>query len=213
MYATRSCLFLLPLLAAASLKAEEEAKPRPRGDLTKSLRIERPAEEVLVKSAPAAQPGQQQLAAPQASGPQASVPQVPPQAVAAPYPPNGIINPEALAIAAKVARLADRGKGDIELPVEAIIARQGSALGNAVLGNGALQFNYAAGIRPNGPSESAPPAGPPAETSTAAFDNPKVEPGKVRWHADFETACAAAEKSGKPVLLFQMMGKLDDRFC
>ena len=45
------------------------------------------------------------------------------------------------------------------------------------------------------------------------FDNPKVEPGKVRWHKDFATACAAAQKSGKPVLLFQMMGKLDERFC
>jgi len=46
-----------------------------------------------------------------------------------------------------------------------------------------------------------------------AFDNPKVEPGKVRWHKTFAAACAAAQKSGKPVLLFQMMGKLDERFC
>jgi hypothetical protein len=46
-----------------------------------------------------------------------------------------------------------------------------------------------------------------------AFVNPKVRPGKVRWHADFDAACRAARKSGKPVLLFQMMGNLDDRFC
>jgi hypothetical protein len=46
-----------------------------------------------------------------------------------------------------------------------------------------------------------------------AFVNPKVQPGAVRWHKDFDAACAAAKKSGKPVLLFQMMGKLDDRFC
>ena len=45
------------------------------------------------------------------------------------------------------------------------------------------------------------------------FVNPKVEPGKVVWHASFADACEAARKSGKPVLLFQMMGKLDDRFC
>jgi hypothetical protein len=45
------------------------------------------------------------------------------------------------------------------------------------------------------------------------FVNPKVEPGKVKWHADFDTACKAAAKSGKPVMLFQMMGKLDDQFC
>lgn len=46
-----------------------------------------------------------------------------------------------------------------------------------------------------------------------ALVNPKVEPGKVRWHKTFADACAAARKSGKPVLLFQMMGKLDERFC
>ena len=45
------------------------------------------------------------------------------------------------------------------------------------------------------------------------FHNPKVAPGKVQWHPDMQTACAASRKSGKPVLLFQMMGKLDDQFC
>jgi hypothetical protein len=43
--------------------------------------------------------------------------------------------------------------------------------------------------------------------------NPKVAPGKVKWHPSFEEACTAAQKSGKPVLLFQMMGKLDEQFC
>ncbi|HZY89316.1 MAG TPA: hypothetical protein VFE78_31125 [Gemmataceae bacterium] len=47
----------------------------------------------------------------------------------------------------------------------------------------------------------------------ADFVNPKVEPGKVRWHADFDTACRAAGRSGKPVLLFHMMGRLDEKFC
>jgi hypothetical protein len=47
----------------------------------------------------------------------------------------------------------------------------------------------------------------------ADFVNPKVQPGKVRWHKDFATARAAAAKSHKPLLLFQMMGKLDDQFC
>jgi hypothetical protein len=51
-----------------------------------------------------------------------------------------------------------------------------------------------------------PAAGP-------AFVNPKVEPGKIRWHADFAAACAASAKSKKPVLLFQMMGRLDEKFC
>ena len=43
--------------------------------------------------------------------------------------------------------------------------------------------------------------------------NPRVQPGQLRWHADFTAACEAAKKSRKPVLLFQMMGKLDDQFC
>jgi hypothetical protein len=43
--------------------------------------------------------------------------------------------------------------------------------------------------------------------------NPRVQPGKVNWHKDFATARAAAARSGKPVLLFQMMGKLDEQFC
>ena len=41
----------------------------------------------------------------------------------------------------------------------------------------------------------------------------KVKPGDVKWHSDFQAACATSETSGKPVLLFQLMGKLDDEFC
>jgi hypothetical protein len=50
-----------------------------------------------------------------------------------------------------------------------------------------------------------------ADDSTAE-ENCKVRPGDVKWHASFESARAASEKSGRPVLLFQMMGKLDERF-
>jgi hypothetical protein len=46
-----------------------------------------------------------------------------------------------------------------------------------------------------------------------AFLNPHVSPGLVHWHATFTEACQAAQKSHKPVLLFHMMGKLDDLFC
>jgi hypothetical protein len=44
-------------------------------------------------------------------------------------------------------------------------------------------------------------------------DNPKVEPGAVHWHPSMDDACKSSRESGKPVLLFQMMGKLDQRFC
>ncbi|MFL5328872.1 MAG: hypothetical protein ACJ8C4_08140 [Gemmataceae bacterium] len=44
-------------------------------------------------------------------------------------------------------------------------------------------------------------------------DNPRVVPGMVHWHPSCAAAMAAASKSGKPVLLFQMMGRLDHQFC
>ena len=43
--------------------------------------------------------------------------------------------------------------------------------------------------------------------------NPKVAPGKVKWHTDFAAARKAAEQSGKPVLLFQLLGRLDEEFA
>ena len=46
-----------------------------------------------------------------------------------------------------------------------------------------------------------------------AAKNPTVEPGKVKWHKSLADAQAAAQKSGKPVLLFHMMGQLDKQFC
>ena len=56
-------------------------------------------------------------------------------------------------------------------------------------------------------------AGQSTTLVTGNFDNPKTGPGLVRWHVSFAAACQAAGKSGKPVLLFQMMGKLDEQFC
>lgn len=41
----------------------------------------------------------------------------------------------------------------------------------------------------------------------------KCKPGDINWHSNFEDACKASILSGKPVLLFQMMGNLDDKFC
>lgn len=52
-----------------------------------------------------------------------------------------------------------------------------------------------------------------AESPLPADVNPVVTAGKVRWHADFATACLAAGRSGKPIFLFQMMGRLDQKFC
>ena len=38
--------------------------------------------------------------------------------------------------------------------------------------------------------------------SAADIENPRVRPGDVKWHPDFDAACATATKSGRPVLLF-----------
>jgi len=54
---------------------------------------------------------------------------------------------------------------------------------------------------------------PGPETSPPGFNNPKVAPGQVRWHETFAAAKVASSKSGKPVLLFHMMGRLDQKFC
>lgn len=52
----------------------------------------------------------------------------------------------------------------------------------------------------------------PVERLLAPPVNPAVAPGLVTWHANFETACAASEESGKPVFLFHLLGNLDQRF-
>jgi hypothetical protein len=53
----------------------------------------------------------------------------------------------------------------------------------------------------------------PATTTPSSPNNPTVEPGKVKWHKTLADAQAAAEKSGRPVLVFHMMGQLDKQFC
>lgn len=49
--------------------------------------------------------------------------------------------------------------------------------------------------------------------AAAAPENPAVQPGLVKWHPTFEAACKAANESTKPVLLFHLLGRLDQEFC
>jgi hypothetical protein len=78
-----------------------------------------------------------------------------------------------------------------------------------------LQASFAAGaglgLGATGLSGAANPSPTPA--AAAGFTNPAVRPGRVRWHASFAAACAAAERSRKPVFLLQLLGRLDQRFC
>jgi hypothetical protein len=41
----------------------------------------------------------------------------------------------------------------------------------------------------------------------------KVMPGLVGWHKDMSKAREASGASGKPILMFAMVGNLDDKFC
>ena len=92
---------------------------------------------------------------------------------------------------------ADRGKSFVEAPLKVELAK---------LGADELRTKYAPKARIEAPTKR-------VVAGSAEPENPKVTPGKIKWHADFETACRAAKQSGKPVLLFQMMGNLDERFC
>ncbi len=69
-------------------------------------------------------------------------------------------------------------------------------------------------IAPRSASKAVPIAADAAPVVRAAKDaNPAIAPGRVAWHPSFAAAQDAAKASGKPVLLFHMMGRLDRQFC
>ena len=37
--------------------------------------------------------------------------------------------------------------------------------------------------------------------------------GPIPWHESLDAAKEAASQSGKPILLFQLLGRLDEEFC
>jgi hypothetical protein len=93
----------------------------------------------------------------------------------------------------------------IEKPAEKVLARNTAGLATA---------DITKTVRIEKPASTILAHNTAGVTATGKeFVNPRVQPGRVRWHPSLESACEAAKKSGKPVLLFQMMGKLDDQFC
>ncbi len=52
----------------------------------------------------------------------------------------------------------------------------------------------------------------PAQTATLDA-NPPASIGLVDWHASLAEARSAAAESGRPVLLFLLLGDLDREFC
>jgi hypothetical protein len=77
---------------------------------------------------------------------------------------------------------------------------------------GFLQTSLAAGAV-LGLGETEPTASSPSTPTPVDVANPRVQPGRVRWHRDFAAACAVSQRSNKPVFLLQMMGRLDEQFC
>ena len=49
-------------------------------------------------------------------------------------------------------------------------------------------------------------------SNDTAQDNPKCEPGLIKWHESPSAAKASSLKTGKPVLLFTLLGNLDETF-
>ncbi len=88
-----------------------------------------------------------------------------------------------VAAAQKTPRSADSPKRIVEAPIESLLKPPG---------------------RPD-PANSSPQVSTPPS-------NPRVKPGNVKWHASLADACVASERSNKPVLLFHLLGKLDERF-
>lgn len=97
---------------------------------------------------------------------------------------------------------ADMSKYRIEKPTKSLISQPQAYDARADMRKGDIESPVKINI-------SAGP-GPAARNSRKAN---KVEPGLVSWHESFASAMKVAQSSGKPVLLFQMMGYLDDRFC
>lgn len=111
---------------------------------------------------------------------------------------------------------ADMSKGRVEMPVKSLLfdkfkqpAEASKARSVVVPESVAVPVPPPAELRLRVPAKTVGSSQKPSLKNR----NEKVEPGKVRWHKMVQTAMDASKQSGKPVLLFQMMGHLDDRFC
>jgi hypothetical protein len=121
-------------------------------------------------------------------------------------------NSTAVPAAARRAQRADSGKRIVELAPKNVVRNSHptpSVKGPAPR----LDTTKADTIEPSARNAVAKTGGLPAASKPTDADNPLVKPGEVKWHASFQAACEAAKKSGKPVLLFHMMGQLDRQFC
>lgn len=125
--------------------------------------------------------------------------------------------PEPTLVPTPISR-ADMGKMGIESPMKSLI-RKGSAGASIVAGSSGSVAKGSFSSLPGTKKARQAPSGasngvtrlPEIEDKNLKAD--KVKPGLVAWHSTFQKAMAASARSGKPVFLFHMMGRLDDRFC
>jgi len=125
---------------------------------------------------------------------------------------------------------ADRGKALIEAPPKALLAEAVRAAAKPKIPPDVTKVKIEA--RPKALLVEAVRAAPKPRTDISKNDieappksllvestadaaktqMKKVAAGEVHWHADFKTALAKSGKSNKPVLLFQLLGQLDEEF-
>lgn len=120
----------------------------------------------------------------------------------------------------------DAGKMLIEMPVEELIGESSFALnmpgdpGAADLqpddppkaGDREQFLELLADASATAQASSALPDSRQHLTVEPEQDNPTCSPGLVNWHSNWDAARKASEQSGKPVLLFQLLGQLDQTF-
>ncbi len=107
--------------------------------------------------------------------------------------------------------IRDMSKMRIEMPVKGIIGNFREPLAADVKPVEKREIQRAS--KPANSQAAAKTLGSSQKSGNKHQPSEKVEPGKVRWHKAIQTAMDASRESHKPVLLFQMMGHLDDRFC
>lgn len=76
-----------------------------------------------------------------------------------------------------------------------------------------LQASLAAGAGLGIASNPLHVAGVPTHPQQDEPGGRRLAPGRVAWRRDFAAACAAAQRSAKPVLHFHMLGRLDQELC
>lgn len=103
----------------------------------------------------------------------------------------------------------DVSKMFVEAPLESLIKETTTPLVPPLTASNDKPRFASDFLSQNHPLKSSVGQGHETDSPKASSTNPKCQPGLVKWHSNFESALTASATSGKPVLLFQLLGKLD----